>query len=280
LWVRVDDYQGKALSKQTIFLRELLSVLNRGFDRLLGNKLFSVRSIIVTFCYSWASAVFLNVYAERFRTGARPANLVTALSEWIIPTLFLTVGTLAATLNEKRMKLLAITFFPILCGYLSSQLFHPEKMGYYDSPYFAIAAFVGCACDIVFVALNRSLFRFGARLSSGIPIVGLLGANLLIGSLYAAPYWYWWYIYTIDPPGFLFRVSSANLLAVCCALSIVGVMLMALVHRVSWPVLSRPIYSIARRQLVQQPKLLISVAIVLLAWAIPAWKPFWEFLGK
>ena len=67
LWVRVDDFQRQALSKQTVFL--LLRLLRSGFDTLLGSRLVSARSATVVFCYSWASAVFLNSICRKSPDG-------------------------------------------------------------------------------------------------------------------------------------------------------------------------------------------------------------------
>ena len=153
-------------------------------------------------------------------------------------------------------------------------------MAFYDSPFFASAVLVGCICDIAFVAANRIAFRFGAGLNRLRAIVLVLGLNLLIGGLYAAPFLYWWYIHTISPPGFLFIVSTTNLLAVCCALSVVSILVAAVLHRVFWPTLSRPLYAVVRRGLVRQPKVLVVVAVVFLTWAIPAWKTFWELIAR
>lgn len=280
LWMRIDDLQSQALSRETVFLRELLRLLTRGFDGLLGKNLLSVRSITVVFCYCWASAALLNAYAIRVRLGGRPGNSATALWEWLEPTAFVLIGTLAAALPKR----IAIEFLggvsAFFIGYLANGLFKHPKWEFYYTTWFAGAVLAGSACGVAFVAINRIVFRFSARLNKGTTIILVLTANLLIAAAYAIPYLYWWYIYTILPPGFIFVVSSTNLLAVSCALSIVIVMLIAFLHRLFWPIVSRPMYAMARREVVRKPKLLLAIAIVLLSWALPGWKAFWDFVGK
>jgi hypothetical protein len=281
LWVRIDDLQEKALSKQTVFLQELLRLLNRAFDTLLGEKLFSLRSITVSFCYSWASAMFLENCSIRLRTGARGVSIIADVLDWLWPVLLFALGTVAGALKGKLYTDFMMGLWGFIAGWFCWALWPQSHRTYLlGNAIFFGALLLGLICDIAFVALSRRVFRVVARLNKGTTIILVLLANVLVAILYAAPFYYWWFIYTIVPPGFLVTVSSTNLIAVCCALSIILVMLIALIHRLLWPVVSRPVYAMGRGQLVRQPKLLLSVAIVLLTWAIPAWKTSWEFIGK
>ena len=78
----------------------------------------------------------------------------------------------------------------------------------------------------------------------------------------------------------VFFVSAANLFTALSALSIVFVMLIALLHRLLWPAVERPVYAIARHGVARKPVVLIPISLMLLTWAIPAWRPFWEVVGK
>lgn len=55
LWIRVDDFQKIALSRQTAFMKVVAETLTLGFDRVFGKKLISLHSLIVSVCYSIAS---------------------------------------------------------------------------------------------------------------------------------------------------------------------------------------------------------------------------------
>ena len=55
LWVRVDDLQHSALSREAAFLQEATRVTGAALDRLLGPKLLSLRSVAICLALSQAS---------------------------------------------------------------------------------------------------------------------------------------------------------------------------------------------------------------------------------
>src|SRR5260370_34459695 len=55
LWVRVDDLQSRALTRQAAFLQQASSLVADGFVRVFGRKLVSVRSVASCLCFSMAS---------------------------------------------------------------------------------------------------------------------------------------------------------------------------------------------------------------------------------
>jgi hypothetical protein len=149
-----------------------------------------------------------------------------------------------------------------------------------DQIFVIIALIGGIACDLCFVAINRAIIRFSLRLETTTQIVTMLGCNLAIAFIYVAPLWlYPEFSASFSVKDFASGIASTNLITALLAFAIVALMLAAVLHRLFWPVLNRPIYAIARRQLVRKPALLLSVAVLLLTWAFPAWKPFWEELG-
>lgn len=148
-----------------------------------------------------------------------------------------------------------------------------------DLMFVVIALAGGIACDVCFVAINRAIIRFTTRLETTTQIATMLACNMIIAFIYVAPLW----LYPLAS-GFSLKdlangIASTNLITVLLAFALVALMLVALLHRFFWPVLSRPIYAIARRELIRKPALLLSVAVILLTWAFPAWRPFWEELG-
>lgn len=55
LWVAIDNYEQRQLSKQVNFMRVLAKLITSGLDRLLGEKPISIRLCGVAYCYSFAS---------------------------------------------------------------------------------------------------------------------------------------------------------------------------------------------------------------------------------
>jgi hypothetical protein len=150
----------------------------------------------------------------------------------------------------------------------------------------AIAIIIAAAvsCDVVFIALNRAILQFTAQRNSSSQIAALLVCNGLVAFGYMAPY----LLMDFDPffgsttgvQAVIWLISITNLFTVLLASGMFIVMLVALLHRVFWPFLSRPLYAMARYGLIRNQKLLLTVSLVLLAWAVPAWKTFWEVVGK
>ncbi|MGC2697054.1 MAG: hypothetical protein WA738_14815, partial [Candidatus Angelobacter sp.] len=151
---------------------------------------------------------------------------------------------------------------------------------------------LGLFCSIVFVATNRAMIRFSSRMSDLPKLILTLLINVFLGFLCIAPilwgvYDLWGVYHHNDSRSpwlplftFSFWASGASLFTSLSALSIVIVMLIALVHRVLWPFVERPIYAVARHSIVRKPALLQSIALVLLTWALPVWNTFWAAIGK
>src|SRR6476660_1672441 len=58
LWVRIDDLQSAAISRQAAFLKQLSALSGAGLNKLFGDRLFSKRSIVASLWFSIASMTF------------------------------------------------------------------------------------------------------------------------------------------------------------------------------------------------------------------------------
>jgi hypothetical protein len=283
LWIRLDDLQGRALSKHTVFLKELLKLLNRGFDSLLGPKLFSLRSAIVTLCYSLASlSIFIAfLSAAPFPIFGPPAfdtRTFLKLSSFFV--FLVAMGTSSiAIMRTLPLRIWAGCSLMILVELF---LWARRPMGWdgSDQILVAVAVIGGIACDLSFIVINRAMIRFAARFQTTTQIIAMLACNLVIAFIYLAPLWLYPLPSGLSPRDIANAIASTNLITALLAFSVVALMLVALVHRIFWPLLSRPIYAISRHQLVRKPALLLSVSVLLLTWAVPAWKAFWEEVGR
>lgn len=286
LWCRIYDLQEKALSKAVLFIQAVLKLTNRGFDALLGVKLFSFRSVVVTLCYSWASLLLVLGGRVLF---LRPIASHQFFAAGMLGVAFLMCGygTFPAFLHTQfsiRLWQVLTTMFLLLLSFL---FYVVSASGYGVFEWraaIAVATFTTFAvlCDILFVAANRLIVRFSSGLSSLKQLLVMLLVNVVLGVLYVAPL-----KAGFRQGGFggrwgelVFFVSATNLFTALSALSIVFVMLIALLHRLLWPTVERPVYAIARHGVARKPVVLIPISLMLLTWAIPAWRPFWEVVGK
>ena len=290
LWIRVDDKQRAALAKHTTFLKAALSLFKGGLDTLFGGKIFTARAIAVTFCYSQASMIFLFIYSvTRFVDAAyRKPMILRALGT----STFLAILGTSSILIKTRRATIAWASTVIVTGVLVFLISLPLALSFASSlgevlQYWRRAdwtAFLnfpgifiaGIACDILFVALNRWIIKLSIPLKSSFQILLMVTANCVIAIAYTAPAWLW-------PPSFADTttiydyaniIADTNLITAFLACSIVLIMLISLLHRAFWPLVSRPVYAIARFEVMRKPVLLLSTSILLLAWAIPGWQPF------
>jgi len=63
LWKQINRLSEKALTRNAALVKQTVGLVNVGFDSLFGAKLFSLRSVAVTFAYSVGSfALMLHLY--------------------------------------------------------------------------------------------------------------------------------------------------------------------------------------------------------------------------
>lgn len=285
LWIRIDDRQRAAVARHIAFLKAVLGLLNRGLDTLFGAKIFSLRSIAVTFCYSQASLLLLLPHTlgdfdakVSLRAAAYFAFLVIlgtssimikgkkALAIWSCSIIAIGTGAL--------LRSLAWVFNGDL-GWSTTDV--SWSLSSEAAAWILTIFAAGIACDVLFIALNRALIRFTARLNGSVQIIAMLLVNCAIATVYMAPYWLWPLKIVTRLSPMYYQVANltaaTNLITSLLACSIILVMVIALLHRVSWSLVSRPIYAISQFKVARKPALLLFTSTLLLAWAIPAWEP-------
>jgi hypothetical protein len=62
IWVRIDDLQGSAMSKELAFLQGVTRTTSAILDRLLGHRFLSLQSIAVSMAFSLASVFFWEAF--------------------------------------------------------------------------------------------------------------------------------------------------------------------------------------------------------------------------
>lgn len=251
LWIKIDDRQRQSVTRNAVFMSEAARIASIALDKIFGTRLLSLRALIVSMNYSIASWAFWS-------------------GVWVFGPVFVLLGILPS-LSKKRwllilcsLPVLAVTFLAILAklAHLEAETdFAPLMLGFTAN---ALSSFL-------FIALNRAALKWAANETNALRIASVLLLNLLLVLLLIGPAlldWHdqWKYPSTL---WFLAAVAAANF--VTCAVGLLGVLLMAglLAHRLMWPVLSRPVYSVARRGLIKQSKWLLSSGAALMGIAFP-----------
>lgn len=265
-WVRVDDARIVAHSRATAFLRAVARLTVMGFNRVLGERLISLRFVGVSFCLSVAS-IFLMAFFGAVRTH-RPAG------GELFRSAFCITFALLPGLDGRRwvrrlwgLSLLVVALSPATSGFL---LFTYLTRGAYFAGrlvgYAALAFLVSFIFDVSYVALTRWMLLKVSAGGRGYAVALLVAANfsilclLLLGPLFLGVWVsrYWpgggatialsFFLNAID----LFAGSAAFLLG-----------LALLIHRFIWPLVERPLYALQRYGVIGNKKLLWGLGVAL-----------------
>ncbi len=305
-WVKLAYGQDKALSRVTAFLRALARLTGSVFDRLFGKRLFSLRGVGVSVCYSIAS-FFL--FTQLMALTPKLGELVLVIAPvsylaWVYFFLFLFLGSVPALQQSHNHPMLLIggatlvattlivstIIVPVVKFMRFSWRTHQIVTATDIASLLLLTAVISTGCDFGFIALTRWMLRKASASKRGPAILGIVSLNSLLGLvLFCGPTLL---LYLALLKGH-YRISSMSLIAyalmflgpavnaidiLACSLFVVLMVLM-LVHRLLWPVMEGPIYVFQRYGLIKHKGLLVTAGVSLLfgksIWAVLA-----ELTGK
>jgi hypothetical protein len=302
IWlVAVRRRREASLSHVVVILTAVASLSGQIFDRLFGKKLFSLRSFGASMCYSIASIVL-------FR-DAMGVPFIDGLAYWVPLTLAWIVlfSQLATFPDEQSTKRVWRLWFIFICIFIVGIVFLGEGYelsGWGDvnnigSPlpsWMAIAESVSSpllvlggsfVCDIFFIVFTRWLLERIALTTQVDRALALILLNFAVCAVLVGP----GFIDT-DPittqPRFWAEtqvklLGQFNFLdSLVCALFAM-ILLGVLLHRLVWPFIERPLYSLHRFGVIKNKKLLCAVGTLLLigpAKGIPIAKWLWGIATK
>jgi polyferredoxin len=156
------------------------------------------------------------------------------------------------------------------------------------------ATCLSVASDFIFIALIRRLLRWASGLASFRKIAGVVFINCCIAFLLVLlPFSLGTQVYNwltgqavhegsriIAQKGLYFlsatlvATAMGNFITVLVAILFIVLAFIMLLHRVFWPFLARPIYALQRLGIARRNKLMITLGLALLGFAIggiPAW---------
>lgn len=284
LWIRVDEMRRAATAGHTAFLKSAISLVNAGLDSLYGPKLLSPRSLAVTLSYSIGSLHLLVSYYAYSSPNFGDVMFFGIAILLGTSVLFVKqarmVSTWSWTIILLDIPLLA--FGPVLGAprpFTLSSL-REEWTASGEAFLFSTSLAGGVICDVLFIMINRSLLKSAGRVKSGVSATLIVVCNVALGILYMLPYFLSQSNVIGEGWDLIAAISATNMITALVASAIVVVMIAALAHPLFWGLINRPIYAMAQRGVVRRPALLLSVAIMMLTWAFPAWRPFWDWIAK
>jgi hypothetical protein len=264
-WVKVDDARIVAHSRAAAFLTAVARLTARGFDRVLGERLISLRFAGVSLCLSIASVSLITAFGTiRLHQSPRGPLFLSAC---------LVAAALVPAFGESRwvLRLWGLLLFVAVLrpfGYLLFILYSVRGIAFAGRTlgYVALPLAVSFACDVSYVSLTRWMLRKVSSGSRVYEVVLLAAVNLLILYLIflgpiqlgakVSQYWQGggaaimlsFCLNAID----FFAGSAALLLAVSL-----------LIHRLFWPVVEKPLYALQRYGVISNKKLLWGAGLAL-----------------
>ena len=290
MWIEIDDLQLRAMSLQAAFLQQVAALADRDLSKLLGPKLFSLKSLACCLCLSLSSmaCTFLLLFSlkQSFSPAYRKYPFVYLMSAifWLVCGI------------SRKLRYASFVLIPAFIAlFLIVGVLHPQG-GFGRTTPLEVFQYVGplilgVSCDLVFVASTRWLLRRSANLSNvpglvsfallnvaiGVVLVSGLFVPLLLGHRLSGV------AQMIKTHSALWAsiatVSATNLFSAAVAFFAIILMIAALLHRLIWPMISRPIYAVHRYELVKKPNILGAIGVALLMAGLPN-NPVVKWVGQ
>jgi hypothetical protein len=268
LWVRIYEISANRVQQIEKLLGESAKFTLIVFERVFGQALLSLRAASVSLGLATA-AVSFEIYwiAPDFHL---------ARGDIWRPLVYLTAGVLPAIFKARRVQVI-----PIVSALLiSAGLVLNHASGDTSGDWYAVGLVCAVIADFAWLLLFRWSTQWAVRRGGVLPhcLVILVGSLVSIGCLFLLPndlsieplrLWLWLFpkvprelLYCLSIVGssriYISLVSSAQLL----------ILLFATIHWLSWPLLSRIVYSMERYNFLKERKWFGTAGGIVLAHAI------------
>jgi hypothetical protein len=300
-WIRLSDKQSLAISRHAAFMREVARLETQLLDGLFGDRLLSLRAIGVSQCLSVASmglAVLvgytLNLLYYHRGSSSSFEKPGTAASAAVFIGIFLVLGTLPALFRNRALPILWYTSVILLVWVpvIGMALVEVTQRLAATLSFAFVASF---GCDVMFIALTRWALRRASGMERFYQIAVIILVNcllsllLLVGPLLIMFPQPAERSATLDPfelsttvPAYYLAaglVAGLNEIDVLVALIFVFLALLMLCHRLFWPIINRPLYSLQAIGIARRRKLLYTVGIALFFGGVTPPRLVMEILG-
>jgi len=302
-WVVLCDAESRAVKKHAAFVAGVAALASHLFDRLFGQKLFSLRALGVSGRFSLAS---LGLVCARGLSGFLYDLPISLYASVVI--LLLVMGAAPAALgprwSESRLFRalwivgVVILIFVSFIGMdfvdwfnvpfqmrLTNTRFDIGQADSVEAVYYLIFVVVTIASDSLFIATTRWLLRISSKLNSRIKILGLMIGNVSLACLLVVvPLSLAWgftavpkiirsesifqtvndYVgFSRPTESFLATLAASNMLDGVVACAFFILLFVLLLHHIIWPTVQRPVYALAARGIVSRRKFSLVFGVAL-----------------
>jgi hypothetical protein len=312
LWLALAYAQDAALSKVTTFLRMLARASGLILGHVFGKRLFSVRGILVSVCFS-ISSFFLCIQLLSFIPKTPPASF----EIWLLIFAFLFLACAPALLRRSEDRdfwiwwgafVLVIVLRPLFSFVDFLHREEASRAGIVITArgftVFAVVIFLfSTGCDFCYIALTRWMLRKASEIRNWYGIVAIVVLNCLLALILVIgpvvlggllifkelPKDAHGHIVTTAIPhatslsvfavALMFSGPALNTIDALACLLFFFLMAAMLVHRLFWPVLEGPIYAFQRYGLLNHKRWLVTAGVGLL-FGDSIWKILIELATK
>jgi hypothetical protein len=293
LWLVIDDLSRGAISRHTAFLQQTAGAALRALDCLLGKRLLSFQSAGVSACLSMASISLAAVTADAIfhlqspyakwvgfvlyiSAGYAPTTVMLSHSHRVVLGVVLVVAACCPLFTSRLRSVpsvMAVTMFVVATSYYIAD--SGESIALADALFFALALVCGIAADLLFVTFVRATLAFvqkatAVRITITVVAHAVVATFLTIGLIAL----HGWHVeidfnvpyvesYYVSWRRLAAMVASSDLFVLPVAMLFVFVAITLLLHRLLWPVLSRPLYSVQRYGIFAHRRVLAAAALLL-----------------
>jgi uncharacterized membrane protein YsdA (DUF1294 family) len=296
LWIAVAEREASALSAHAALIRRSSQLALAGFQDLFGDRLLTLRTLAISLALSLCSNTLVSATDKEFTFPAIPITLFSLVfgvyGVYGAPELF----------RRKRPRAALVLLGCLLLLYQlvlvrMDMADSKETLGT-DAVDFVAILIISCSfglvCDLLLLTVNRTLLRLMAKTTSAALLFAGMAYNLLLAVVLADSLRYIYSGYrgparSGDPLFVLFdRMTSTdslggdiilgiitawafstNFFTMLTAASVVLVLVAALVHRFTWPLLGRTVSAIYAWEILSSRKVQFSAAAACLLFAVP-----------
>ena len=282
LWMSIYDRSKVTHSVSVALFNRIAQIIVRALNHMFGQKLLSLRMTCVSSNLSIVGGVLLMLADDMFSRNPQTHKLSISFSNLPEGLLYLAPFAVASFISMKFPKRIIIILCLLPClalwvaailitiPYLYNGFASPSVGGYVNfmMPVYEAAVFVFALSiffDMLAIVVIRKVFLF---LAEGLAISRTFwGIVFLVGVFFVIlplPYFAWLHWQLADgikghiaDIGYLLCLTNATTTLYCLVPMLV--LLVVLLHRISWPTLSRMLYPLSRFNLLLNKKAMVAL---------------------
>jgi hypothetical protein len=291
-WVHMDDRSKTAGEATSTMFKELASRVAQIFNRIVGTRLLSIRLVGISSSLSFASFVFiLGLFLEVLaylviantallkRTSHSADTIIHAIPLFIIfglifllcATAFLCLALLPIFLKSSFWEW--VSCGPALLLFLATGRLVYLHLSYAKQVGFIAALAASVASDVVLLIIVRTSLSWLVARSTIRRMVGLIAVHLIVlMTLFAAPLLMpisWRPAMAKTSLGVtFFSLAMFNIPTAIASMAFLVCVMVVLLHRVLWPLMSRMTYILTRNEVLEKRKTVRTIGLALMLYGL------------